>query len=40
MQPSINEKFHYYICPNLCLLRFRVCLDEANPGLKVSIRFN
>ena len=30
MQPSITEKFHCYVCPNFCLLRVRVCLNEAN----------
>ena len=33
MQPSINQmsgKFHSYVCPIFCLLRVRVCLNEAN----------
>ena len=43
MQPSINqmsEKFHCYVCPNFCVLKFRVCLNEANPSLEFSIRVN
>ena len=32
-QPSINqmsEKFHCYVCPNFCLLRARIGLNETN----------
>ena len=40
MRPSINEKsekFHCDVCPHFCLLRVRVCLNEANPWLESSM---
>ena len=40
-QPSINqmsEKFHCYVCPNFCLLRARIGLNETNTWLEFSIR--
>ena len=43
MQPSIKEMseiFHSYVCPDFCLLKVRVCLNEANPSLEFSIRVN
>ena len=43
MQPNINqmsEKFHCYVCPNFCLLKVRVYLNEAKPSLEFSIRVN
>ena len=39
MQLSINEKFQLCLS-KYCLLRVRVCLDEANPWLEFSIRLN
>ena len=33
MKSSINqifEKFYCYVCPNFCVLRVRVCLNEVN----------
>ena len=43
MQRSTNqmsEKFHCYFCPNFCLIRVRVFLNEVKLRLESSIRLN
>ena len=43
MQPDINQmsvKFHCYVSSNFCLLKVRVCLNEANTSLEFDIRVN